>query len=396
MKKLRNYLSVWSAAFFANETTVTDDQVTFAVANEAKYPLAPDWVMLAPYGDFDHPQGMQRFQRVDAQTIVNEFRSIRNLPSRILGLPWYIGHPDHPAFRDRYKDTRAYGRIKELEARDDGLYANVKFNEDGKRLIESEAFHGHSVNWRMAKSGNVYRPVSLKSVGFTNEPNIPVQPITQANEKEITMLKWLATLLGLAADATEDQIKTKTQERFANEEQLKTKLSTAETELAGERGKVTTLTSELANERGKVTSTEALLTVERTAHSATVTKLTTAEANFANERKARIAALVEDGIRAGKILPAEKVQWETEFANEFEATSTKLSQANAKLHTQSVTAGLGKRSSEQLGRNTRIQEFVNERMEKNREDYTTAFSWVRQNKPELFKDMKDPLAATAS
>lgn len=376
---------------FANETQpIPDDRVTFAVANEAKYPLAPDWVLLAPYGDFDHPQGLQRFQKADADTIVNEFNSVRNLPSRMLGLPWYVGHPDHPAFKDRYKDTRAYGRIKDLEARLDGLYGNVKFNGEGKHLIQEEAFHGHSVNWRMAKSGNAYRPVSLKSVGFTNEPNIPVKPITQANEKH-TDMKWLIPLLGLSADATEEQIQAETQNRFANESQLRMQLTNTEAQLVTERGKVTQLTTDLANEKTKVTASEASLTTERSAHTATKSQLTTAETNFANERKARIDALVADGIKVGKILPAEKAQWEQDFANEFDTTVAKLAQAKGKLHTQSVTAGLGRRSSQTVSRSGEIQEFVNERMEKHKEDYNTAFSWVRANKPDLFKDMQDPL-----
>jgi hypothetical protein len=100
-----------------------------------------------------------------------------------IGLPFYIGHPDHEAFKARYTDTKAYGRIKELEARDDGLYGNVKWSGAGKTMVNEEMFHGHSVNWRVRKDtdGN-WRPFSIKSVGFTNEPNIPVMPITHANE----------------------------------------------------------------------------------------------------------------------------------------------------------------------------------------------------------------------
>jgi len=111
-------------------------------------------------------------------------------------LPWYIGHPDHPAFSDRYKDTRAYGRIKELEARDDGLWASVKFGNEGESLIADESFHGHSVNWFLRedpKQKGVWRPYKLKSVGFTNEPNIPVPPLTSANEAA-NLFKRLARL----------------------------------------------------------------------------------------------------------------------------------------------------------------------------------------------------------
>lgn len=139
--------------------------------------------MLAPYGDWPNAQGLQRFRKDDAVNIVNEFKSLASLPQRVLGLPWYVGHPDHDAFKADYKDKTAKGRIKKLEARDDGLWANVRWNDEGKSLIKAEAFHGHSVNWRMRQNGGAWSPFSLKSVGFTNEPQIPVPPVLVANEK---------------------------------------------------------------------------------------------------------------------------------------------------------------------------------------------------------------------
>jgi hypothetical protein len=147
--------------------------------------LALRWACLAPYGDWPNAQGLQRFQKPDAQNIVNEFNSMSNLPQQLLGAPWYVGHPDHPAFKDKYKDGSAKGRIKKLEVRDDGLYAGVKFNPEGEKLIADEAYQGHSVNWYLKQDPadkKAWRPFQLKSVGFTNEPNIPVPPVTTANE----------------------------------------------------------------------------------------------------------------------------------------------------------------------------------------------------------------------
>lgn len=149
-------------------------------------------VLLAPYGDWPNVRGLQRFTRDDAQNIVNEFNStVKRVlnPSSWLGLPWYEGHPDHPDFRGKAGHSRstAVGRIKGLEAGNDGLYADVKFNEDGEKLIVNESYHGHSVNWYLREDKNsdrsrkAYRPFSLKSVGFTNEPNIPVPAVTTAN-----------------------------------------------------------------------------------------------------------------------------------------------------------------------------------------------------------------------
>ena len=86
------------------------------------------WVLLAPYGNWPNADGLQKFERSDAEAVVGSFHSLVNTAARFIGLPWYVGHPDHPAFAQRFKDTSAKGRIKQLEVREDGLWANVKWN----------------------------------------------------------------------------------------------------------------------------------------------------------------------------------------------------------------------------------------------------------------------------
>lgn len=338
----------------ANETAPAGEDIIGA-ANELK--IEGDWVQLAPYGDWPNRDGLQRFQKPDAQNIVNEFGSLLATPSRLLGLPFYIGHPDHPAFKDRYKDTRAYGRIKKLEAREDGLFANVKWSSAGKDLIESEAFHGHSVNWAMRKEGSAWRPFRLKSVGFTNEPGIPVAPITAANEKNDTMNRTaLIALLKLAADATDDQISAAISAKD-------TALAANESNLTRLNQQVTDLTTEKGTLAGRVT---------------------TLETSFANERKAHAAILLDAALQSGRITAAERPQWETDFANEFTGAETKLKGLKPKLHTQSVTAGLGKVSTEARKSSQEIRDAVNERMTKTGESYDAAWLFVKREKPALF------------
>ena len=176
----------------ANETQVLDATnaeqgiLSGCVASANQYSAATkdNWVLLSPYGVFPNAVGDQHFTQDDAQAICNEFDSAPNTGVRTLGLPWYVGHPDHPAFKSQHTDTSAKGRIKELEARADGLWANVKWNDEGKTLIANQSYHGHSTNWRMRKDARgEFHPFSLKSVGFTNEPGIPVPAITAANQK---------------------------------------------------------------------------------------------------------------------------------------------------------------------------------------------------------------------
>jgi len=227
----------------ANE--VTEKTEAFFTFANASMTGESGWVQLTPFGRFKNAGGMQEVKPEDVQAMVNEFQSMGNLPQRVMGLPWYIGHPDHPSFRDTYKDTRAYGRIKGLEARHDpecqrcaafvnskaaascaehGLFANVKWSEPGKKLIESEAFHGHSVNWFLQKVGQVFRPFSLKSVGFTNEPNIPVPAIMSANERQAINVRfkrlagWRVVAMANAGDFDESLHPRDQDGKFAEKE----------------------------------------------------------------------------------------------------------------------------------------------------------------------------------
>lgn len=350
--------------FAANETAVESDGIT--AVNEIK--RDGDWVQLAPFGQFPNVVGLQHFQKAEAQDVVNEFQSVLNTPSRLLGLPWYIGHPDHEPMKQRYKDTKAYGRIKELSVRDDGLYGRVKFSEAGKKLIEDEAFHGHSVNWAMRKGpSGKWHPFRLKSVGWTNEPQIPVAPITAANEQQNAMREKLLKQLGLAADATDDQIaaavaglQTKT---AANEATI----ATLTTERDGEKNKVVTLTTQLATETGKVTS---------------------AQTEAANERNRSRDLLIAQGVREGKILVGEQEAWKTKFDTKFADAVNELSAAKAKINTQNKVTGLGVRNANlNTDRSQQIQDAVNERRAKfPAEPYDQSYAAVKRSKPELFAE----------
>lgn len=217
MKLVHTILAANENPSVANEMP---DMLGFAFANEYSTKSKDNWVQLSPFGKFPNVAGLQVFTHADAREIANEFDSTPSAGVKYLGLPWYIGHPDHPGFKDQYKDTKAYGRIKELEVRhaancakcnsffaneDDakpcrehGLFANVRWSDEGKQLIANENYHGHSTNWRMKKVGGEWHPFSLKSVGFTNEPGIPVPAITTANQKTV-MAKSKTSLMGYVA-----------------------------------------------------------------------------------------------------------------------------------------------------------------------------------------------------
>jgi hypothetical protein len=199
----------------ANESAAV--AVTLLLPNQLSLREAGEdhWVQLSPFGDFGNTTGntriIQRFRKEDAEHIRDEFNSALRRVTQPLGMPFYIGHPDHPRFKGQpgHEDTRAYGRGKEMAVRYDsqcgacaafanakdtvgapcqehGLFVKMHWNDEGARLIGNESFHGHSVNWAAMPDGmengvQVFRPVRVKSAGFTNEPNIPVRPASLGN-----------------------------------------------------------------------------------------------------------------------------------------------------------------------------------------------------------------------
>ena len=195
---------------FANEAKAA--ATSFFFANQ----FAQDkenWVQLSPFGDFGNidknkKRVIQRFQKPEAEQICNSFNGAGRLVTQPLGMPFYVGHPDHPRFKGQpgHTDTAAKGRGKKMEVRhadgcaacadfansgvpcgEHGLFVQMHWSPEGEQIIANEAFHGHSVNWAAIPTGmengvQIFRPIRVKSAGFTNEPQIPVTPATLANE----------------------------------------------------------------------------------------------------------------------------------------------------------------------------------------------------------------------
>ncbi len=322
----------------------------------------PDWIEI-PFGNHDHKAGMQVLDRESADAIVAHFREQKQ-NRRFVGLPVYVGHPDHPEHGQTYKDKSAKAWIREIEAAPGALRLRAAWNARGRDLVANEEYKYISPTWSAepipGRSG-AYRPMRLKSVGLTNEPNIGVMPLTNeqaadtaASTKDTmkTLPPWLTKLLGLADDATEEQVKEKLAEVMKR---------LGEPELENEK-----------NARAAV------------------------ETAFAEERKARVELLVSNAISQGRVTLAEKEKTLAELCNagdEFAARAAELASKPPVFKTGAAhTANLGQRK-ESSDAATAVLTLVNARMDQNREDYDTAFARVRKDRPELFANMKQPAKA---
>lgn len=104
--------------------------------------------------------------------------------------------------------AKASGWVGDLEIRDDGIWAlGVKWNKNGRAALASQDYRYISPYYKYDPSnGDVTRIVNL---GITNTPNFDMPAIaaeTPINNQGSSYMKNIALALGLAEDATEEQI----------------------------------------------------------------------------------------------------------------------------------------------------------------------------------------------
>lgn len=178
-----------------------------------------------------------------------------------------------------------------LEVRDGDLYAvGIRWTAKADREIRAREWRYTSPAFHYDKGTREI--LAMTNIALTNIPaTYDAAPLMAAAlNTERDMLEYLKTMLGLPMEATEDQIKAslealmqKMKAMGAETEGLKAQLAAAVGAHAKERGSVEKLSSEIAQLR----------------------------ADFkASEEKGERAALLDAGIREGKILPAARAYWE--------------------------------------------------------------------------------------
>lgn len=285
---------------------------------------------LIPYGEFPHKQGLQVFDRAAAEAMVANHNGVINkvvswARGKETSYPVYIGHPDLPGSKDT--DKRAYGWIEGMIAENDGLRLTVKWSDAGRELVENAHFKFYSPLWwtKPLKRG-VIRPVALKSMGLTNDPNIPVPALaneaddddTEQEESQTTdTMKEIYLALGLDETATPEQALAKiTELKTASDEAAKYAAMKSEKEKAD--------ADKMAAENARDTAE-----TEATALRASLT----AAAN----------AAVDAAVSAGQITAAERDTKATALlaANDFAKALQELGKLLPSVKTRSVTGNLG-------------------------------------------------------
>lgn len=410
------------------------DETILANASDGGSPFAilqPDG-FLVPFGEFPHKQGLQLFDRTAAEEIVKAHNSALAKLTRLVtggSYPVYVGHPDLPGSKDT--DKRAYGWIENMRVTDEGLHLSAKWSDAGRELVENAHFKFYSPLWWTKKVKGGIRPIALKSMGLTNDPNIPVpalanesqtedletedrredetsdghRPPLQA-ENEEPMKPEILAALGLEEGATPEMVLAKITElqTAANEA---ARVSELETELATANGKITTL------ETGWQASKDILTTAANELAVVKGEKVELERAKTDLECKLKLAAntAVQSAVATGRVTPAEAEAKLTEIlaANDFEAALGELAKAPAKFKVESQTGDLGTAKSRIViaandesaaKRNERAVLVANEYANTNpalSEGERKRIAWQRAQRknPELFDAKKDSSGTAA-
>lgn len=171
-------------------------------------------VQLCPVGEWRNGQKPQHCTEAALQGVCNRWQES--------GSPEILVDFEHQAEAGGTSDTSAAAWATNLRVEPGkGLVADFRLTDLGAEALANRRLRFLSVAWLVDKQTR--EPVELRSIALTNKPNIPVEPIlnTEQPQPKDPNMDQLKSLLGLAPDATADDV-------FAAAKALKTRLDELE------------------------------------------------------------------------------------------------------------------------------------------------------------------------
>jgi len=168
----------------------------------------PEWVMLIPAGEFSGRDGRGPFRLNDAARVIAATEAL----GLTAGVPIDYDHAtDFAAPKGR--PAPAAGWIRELQERNGALWGNVDWTPHGATAITSREYRYISPVFQYSPDGAVTR---LLRAGLTNNPNLYLTaisaraalltaPHSEGDEAMDTLLQQLCEMLGLDDDASPDE-----------------------------------------------------------------------------------------------------------------------------------------------------------------------------------------------
>jgi len=168
-----------------------------ADADEASF-TPPEWVHLIPAGTFSGRDGRGPYT-LDAQAVLAAFAA------NGADLPIDYDHQSLTA-EEKSGPVPAAGWIKELQAREDGIWARVEWTPRAAELLANKEYRYLSPVFRyQAKTGRV---VALTGAGLTHNPNLYLQATASRKESHAVdeLLERLIYMLNLPVTATPEEV----------------------------------------------------------------------------------------------------------------------------------------------------------------------------------------------
>lgn len=166
--------------------------------------VAPEWIHLLPAGpQIETGDGRGPYSVADLQAIIDaSFLDDDRLPVDE-NHSTDIAAPNGGA-------SPARGWITAMEARKDGIWGKVDWTEAGRDLVASKAYRGISPVIALAKQKRKTVVLAILRASLVNNPNLrgltALHSQQQQQETDMNFMQRMAKLLGLAEDATEDDI----------------------------------------------------------------------------------------------------------------------------------------------------------------------------------------------
>ncbi|MEM9226568.1 MAG: hypothetical protein AAGA45_01235, partial [Verrucomicrobiota bacterium] len=112
-----------------------------------------------------------------------------------------------------------------------------------------------------------------------------------------------------------------------------------------------------------------------------------AETQFEQEREARIELLLDQAESSGRFSPAQREHWQERLEHNFTDGERALSAAANALKTSSCL-DISQRVHSRPRQGTDFIALVNERTANTGEDFTTAWSNLKRERPELYQQLE--------
>lgn len=211
----------------------------------------PEWIHLMPAGEFRCADGRGPFRLGDPAAVIAASLEAGGM------LAIDQDHSTDLAAK-RGEPAPARGWIVALEARADGVWGRVEWTEAGRALLSDRAYRGVSPVFAHTSGGDVRR---ILRAALTNDPALPqLTALMHGEDQDMDWKKELAALLGMKADASDEEVMAAAKRAMAAEKKETAAQESAE--LVALRGELNDLKVSLAASQAASTLAEATRLVD--------------------------------------------------------------------------------------------------------------------------------------